>query len=197
VTRFKEPLSSVESFDPAMSLKPDSLLSTTARLDKLIRGRYRIARFADLSLAYQLSLAQYMAVDGTSWDSELIDEGIFEGDGVVVALTEAMPAFVRCYGEQQFGVASLPTSDLKRAVMAGEELEVWADWDAYHHWYCLPSSGPVPDHPKLGRWPVVLSSTSEETLQDGWHRLHCYARQGARVIPAVFFAQAHHHEVSR
>jgi hypothetical protein len=68
----------------------------------------------------------------------------------------------------------------------------WADWKSYHDGYCAPHAGGVPDHPRTNRWPVILSSTNEETLQDGWHRLHCYVRQRARLIPAVRYPKPHH-----
>ena len=89
-------------------------------------------------------------------------------------------------------MAPLPTSTLKQAVLGDEELNVWPDWAAYHNWYCLPGSGLIPDYPKQGRWPVILSNDPSETLQDGWKRLHCYAGRGARIVPAVFFPEARH-----
>lgn len=59
------------------------------------------------------------------------------------------------------------------------------DFDEYHEWYV--SQGKMPDHPTAALWPVILSSTPDETLQDGWHRLHDYYRKGIEMVPAVYF----------
>jgi hypothetical protein len=87
----------------------------------------------------------------------------------------------------------LSVSDLKSAIMADKELaEDWPSWAVYHEWYCHPANGGVPNHPRDDRWPVILSSANAETLQDGWHRFHCYVQQRACDVPAVFFLQARH-----
>jgi hypothetical protein len=39
---------------------------------------------------------------------------------------------------------------------------------------------------------VILSSSDDETLQDGWHRLHSYVRAGHADIPAVFYPEQRH-----
>lgn len=177
-----------------MPLTPEILPSTPSRLDTLIKGRHRIERYADLPQPHQLALANYLAFEQRGWAPELVIDGIRDKRGLSAALVQALPALVERYGERLFGMARLPASEVKRAVMGDVDvdLDVWPNWAAYHAWYCLPASGPVPDYPKQGRWPVILSNHPAETLQDGWHRLHCYARQGARVIPAVFFPEARH-----
>ena len=56
--------------------------------------------------------------------------------------------------------------------------------DDYAAWYAEATD--VPDHGPDQRWPVLLSDNDEETLVDGWHRLHSYLRAGHADIPCVF-----------
>lgn len=167
----------------------------SSRLDLLLAGRHEVKRYAELPRPHQLALAHYMAVDGEAWENLLkLPSRRNSKESIRTALIEALPRYVGQYGECLFGAALLPTRDVLASIIRDPELAGdWPDWKTYHAWYCQPSSaGGVPDHPRRNRWPVILSSTDDETLQDGWHRLHCYVRQGAKAIPAVFYPKARH-----
>lgn len=153
-----------------------------SRTDSLIGDRFRVLQFRNLPLSHQLAIAWYMAIDGQAWDY-FIDENISEAEEVKAALVVAMPNYVREYGETLWGTADLPVDRVKTAVMADEEISSsFHSWDDYAVWY-----GDVPEHGPANRWPVLLSSSDYETLQDGWHRLHSYIRAGHTDIPAVFY----------
>jgi hypothetical protein len=87
--------------------------------------------------------------------------------------------------DQTFGLAIVPMSALVKSVMNDVDIEAdFESWEKYHAWYL--KGGRVP-HYKT-RWPVVLSSFEEETLEDGWHRLHSYYRDGAEEVPVIWYA---------
>jgi hypothetical protein len=165
-----------------------------SRQDQLLAGDFNIVAYADLARPHQLALAHYMAVDGEAWESLLkLPAGRNSPRAIRKALAKALPEYVTRYGPVQFGVAMLKATDVIKSVAGDTEIaEDWPDWKAYHQWYCGQDSGPAVDHPRRNRWPVILSTFDDETLQDGWHRLHCYIRQGARKIPVVFYPQPHH-----
>lgn len=163
-------------------------------MDQLLAGSYDIRRYEDLPRPHQLALAHYMAVDGEAWDNFFkLPAGRNSKEAICKALAKALPQYVDKYGRVQFGLARLTTPALMRSVVGDAEIDsYWHDWRAYHQWYLNAESGPDVNHPSRNRWPVILSSFDDETLQDGWHRLHCYVRQGARSIPAVFYPQPRH-----
>lgn len=143
----------------------------------------KVMPFRKLPPAAQLAIAHYMAINGDAWDLP------WEPARMPVRTEEIrrmMPFFLEEYGDEPFGLVNIPTQALVEAVsqddfFAGE----WASFEEYHAWYV--SHGGVPHHPKTNRWPVILSSFEDETLQDGWHRFHSYYEQGARTIPAVYY----------
>ena len=161
-------------------------------LDQLLAGKYSIRPYSELTRPYQLALAHYMAVDGEAWDNFLVLPSTRNTQEVICrALNLALPQYVKQYGQVKFGIAKLTSRAVIKSVAATPEIaEDFEDWKAYHKWYC--SQGGAVDHPRRNRWPVILSNTDDETLRDGWHRLHCYVSQGARNLPAVFYPHPHH-----
>jgi hypothetical protein len=83
-----------------------------------------------------------------------------------------------------FGIGKLSMRALIDEIVADEDLAEFPSWAAYHAWYL--TQGGVPHHQE--RWAVILSDDDYETLQDGWHRLHSYYRDGRRVVPVVWYA---------
>ena len=161
------------------------------RMDRLLGDAYRILPFSALELPYQLSVAHYMAVDGEAWADILPVWRVRLTPAEVRAeLTRWMPEFVAQVGQSLFGVALLESQAVRDAVMQDAELSRdFQCWDDYHAWY---NTGSVPDHPTTDRWPVILSDHNDETLQDGWHRLHCYLRRQDETIPVVFYPRERH-----
>lgn len=93
--------------------------------------------------------------------------------------------------DERFGYVEIPMRALAAEIMKDAWNKVhgeFATFDQYHAWYV--SGGDVPKYKRTARWPVLLSDDDDETLQDGWHRLHDYYRQGARTVPAVYFVGA-------
>lgn len=89
---------------------------------------------------------------------------------------------------RKFGISELPMSVLIDAIMEDEELaDAFAGWEDYHAWY-MSHSGRIPRHRTL--WPVILSPYDDETLEDGWHRLHSYYHyQGPDIdVPVMWYA---------
>ncbi len=167
----------------------------TARIVELVGDRCSIQKFADLPKPYQLAIIWYMAVDGDAWDE--VDRSSWDEAGVGSmshlereeylkrSLIELLPSYVNVYGNTLFGSVLLDAETLKNSVMNDEEIsDSYSSWDDYHNWYL---SGGVPTYPDNERWPVILSSDDFETILDGWHRFHSYARDGAVEVGAVFF----------
>lgn len=161
----------------------------TARMNALVANAYSIQPFAELPLPYQLAIVQYLAVECGVWNEVALwhySEAFLKS-----SLAELLPAFVEVHGEELFGTVRLGVSQLTEAVMEDEEIsDSHASWDDYHAWYA--SCDDMPSYPSTERWPVFLSASDDETIRDGWHRLHSYVRDGAKVIPAVFIPTAQH-----
>lgn len=164
------------------------------RTDRLIGESYEIMRFADLPVPHQMALVWWMAFDGEGWEpffDASLRNARHDRNRVRAVLMEALPKYVAEYGDEKFGVVLLPSEKVKDALMEDEwarsnpEFSNWAEYEAR-------SSVPMVVHSDEDRWPVILSSTDEETLQDGWHRLDFYLRSGHADIPAVFYPGEHH-----
>ncbi len=152
-----------------------------SRRNKRLVERYggKVMPYRDLPVPAQLANAWYMAVDGEAWQVPLgFSERPFE---------LALPWFVRKYGATRIGYVEIPIKALTDAILEDEELRERGvkDFYDYHEWFI--SQVDLPDHPRKGRYPVILSGFEEETLQDGWHRLHDYYSKGAKVIPALYY----------
>lgn len=82
----------------------------------------------------------------------------------------------------------VPVVEFAKAVMLNAEITAnHKSFDDYHQWYI--DQGDVPTYPLEKRWPCILSSSNDEVLHDGWHRLHAYVRAGHTTIPVL----AHDH----
>lgn len=161
----------------------------SARNKKLIRAYGgRAMPFTDLPVPAQLAIAWYMAVDGDVWELPRGYNPYKPASGSIQQEFQSMlPWFRIKYGTKKIGYVEIPAEALIETIMQDEDFdqERFKDFDQYHEWYVQGQR--MPDHPATGRWPVTLSNNNEETLQDGWHRLHDYYRKGSRTIPAVYF----------
>lgn len=69
-------------------------------------------------------------------------------------------------------------------------------WEDYHKWYVDEVLSKEPDRGAPENfsevWPVILSSFTDEGLQDGNHRLHQYMIRGTHSIPFIGVHQEAH-----
>lgn len=167
---------------------PSSGDSRATRLDTLLADRAAVFRYKDLPRPHQLALAYFLALQRDAW-ANLLPEGTPGGKGphLTAALATALPRYVSQYGDLPFGGGELPPlGDVAAAVMEDPGIKsAFPTWEAYHAWYC--SLGGVPAYVGEEPWPVILSASEEETLLDGWHRLHAYAMAGRTTVPVVYF----------
>lgn len=154
-----------------------------SRLNMLVKNLCELQSFSQMSTPYQLAIIWWMAVDGEAWD--LVDLSIFTSvDDVKSNLVNLLPEYIKHYGHTKFSVGALNTKDIINSVMQDEDIaDSFSCWNDYHKWY---SSGEMPEHSKEDRWPVLLSSDDYETILDGWHRFHCYVKNGDTSIPVIF-----------
>jgi len=151
----------------------------------------RVMAFRNLPIPAQLAMAWYMAVDGEAW--ELPPEQVSDETSLLEItrdFSEMLPWFIKKYGSKRFGYVEIPMEVLTKQVMRDqwmkEDMPNLKDFEQYHRWYVR--QGGMPDHPLTDLWPVILSTNyEEETLEDGWHRLHDYYRKGVEIVPAVYF----------
>lgn len=187
-----------ESKKIAIRLRRESLHAVKA-------NRGRLTPVAELADVHLLSLIQYRAVDGFTWQrpvemAEWIDRHfanrysfpyVHDPNALTAELTRHLGWFRAEYGEQLFGLVQLPTETIKRLVMVGEnqlnELGlVFKTFNAYHAWY--DENIGIPQH-DLGQplWPIILDFDGPQALQDGWHRFHRYVQGGIGSIPCLYY----------
>jgi hypothetical protein len=58
-----------------------------------------------------------------------------------------------------------------------------ADWEAHHQ--DTVARHPIPAYPPEGRWPLIVSDANPNYIDDGYHRMHSYMRDGATEIPTI------------
>jgi hypothetical protein len=127
------------------------------RLARLVKGS-KILKFQDLPEEAKLAIIEYMPFDFVYNDE---NERYGYHPGIDVEL-------------------------LKSSIMEDEDCHIdWNTFDKYHEWY--QSRGNYDHDISKPLWPVIISSDSEDTLQDGWHRFHCYIAKGVKFIPALYF----------
>jgi hypothetical protein len=150
----------------------------------------KVMPFRDLPIPAQLAIAHYMAIDGEAWG---FPEGTanWSVSSVKKELPAMLPYFRKVYGGQRFGYVMIPMEALKESILKDqwltEDVGIFPSYEVYdEHVHSQAGFRPT-EHPTTQRWPVILSSENEETLQDGWHRLHAYYHQGAKLIPAVYY----------
>ena len=183
-------------------------------MSELIRDhRGAVMPFSQLPNAAQLSMAYYMAVDGEAWElPEAVEDAYFncsqqwqarsieahrkggsaigEHDAIYrpakEAFIAALPFFNKKYGERKFGLVTVSTAALVAAYLQlhREDDEFPGDFDAYHTWF-MDHCG-TQDHGD-SVWPVILDSTGDALLQDGWHRFNFYVERQLEQIPCLYY----------
>jgi hypothetical protein len=56
-------------------------------------------------------------------------------------------------------------------------------WEA-HHQETL-ATHPIPSYPRENRWPLIVSDANQNYVDDGYHRMHSYMRDGATHLPTI------------
>lgn len=181
------------------------------RLEKrgLYEQGFEFVKFRDLPTPYQMAMAWYMAVNGEAWD-DVIDhdkvqmpEDVENSDdprwhiGYKAAIEALLPKFVKKYGNVEFGVATWST-DSMIASIAGDDAfkEDGVDIEGTRATFQSPVQNYFrTTYPENDRWPVIMSSFEDETLQDGWHRFHIYVANGHSDIPVIFFPEEWHRQI--
>lgn len=84
-----------------------------------------------------------------------------------------------------YGLVNIPMEVMVNHIMThnDEIRDNFESFDQYHQWYMDDNA--VEPHKQIR--PVTLSPYDEETLQDGWHRLHTYYHNGVKTVPAIMF----------
>lgn len=155
-----------------------------SRMDDLVGAQFKILKYRELPRTHQLALLQFFGIDTDGWDV-LFDQTDLDGSALSEAFVNALPAYVKEHGDSLWGVLTLDTRKLIQSVMADPDIaSSYVNWAAYTADYCF--AGDVPTYGPDDMWPVILSEDPYETLLDGWHRFHSYARSGFKAIPAIF-----------
>jgi hypothetical protein len=146
--------------------------------------------YRELPIPAQLAVAHYMALDGEAWE---VPQEVrkWSPSKLKKEFDSLLPYFRKTYGDQRFGYALIPMEALTSAIIQDpfvtEDIGVFDSYEAFDKWSHTQPGINLVRHPTTNRWPVILSSSDDETLQDGWHRFHTYYHQGAEMIPAVYY----------
>lgn len=155
-------------------------------LQKLIADG-KIVKYSEMPETHQLAIAHYMSVDGAAWayDHPEFEDWIW-GEGtpydpqmrqkMLADLHAFLPRFVRHFGNEQFGMATVSCKELHEVIMKvnphfNEDDVVRSKRGAY-------------DTPT---WPSILVD-SNEILQDGWTRFYDRISLGIETTPVVWYA---------
>jgi hypothetical protein len=146
--------------------------------------------FKDLPVAAQLAMIHYMAIDGEAWDYTPLDGKLPDPSGKT--LIDSVPYYVAKYGDEMFGYhPGVDTKQIQSSIMLDVDIAIdWKNWQEYHEWYRVNCGGQDHDITKP-LWPVILSSHDDETLQDGWHRFHCYSQKNVPLVPILYYRDYH------
>ena len=143
--------------------------------------------FRNLPESHQMALVWYMAVDGDAWDELFILRG---NKTLKRNIRKVLPKYVKKYGHLKFGMVDVPTEAIKAVIEQGfDDDREFKDFDSYHKWYLLGQD--IPKHSRTNRWPCILDSSNRpahwDILEDGWHRLHFYIKDGHKTIPCISY----------
>lgn len=91
--------------------------------------------------------------------------------------------------ELVFGYAMIPIEALIKVCMQApyNDLDSYDTWDDYHSDYWSSEDDRDYANHLKELWPVILDD--EEGINDGWHRLHWYYRNGVKQVPAILIKE--------
>ncbi len=171
------------------------------RNDEMLGDGYEIVPYRDLPREHRLAMAWYMAVDGEAWaevfddlpeDAECPDIGEDRAGWAafwLAGLEARLPRIDDLYGDVPFGMASVPMERILAAIDRDPDMAS-APGPSFRDAVLAQRGGDA--HGTEARWPVILSSTDDETLQDGWHRIGSYVRSGCADVPCLFYPAERH-----
>jgi hypothetical protein len=146
-------------------------------VSKMIRDHGGVVlTYRQLPPEAQLSLAQYMSIDGEAWDVAPVAQKYLDANPGFMrhyydnpdaekqwekVMRASLPFYVRTYGNERFGyIAELPIKVLIRAVLKDRDIQdsdsQRQTWEKYHRWYM--DKGVAHTASSKNPWPVMLSS---------------------------------------
>jgi len=165
----------------------------------------KILPFKKLPIEYQYAMIWYMTFDGEAWewpDDKWQDIIWWKGKQTNTSwqkhvsymkkyMKKHINYFIDTYGDEKFGMVEVPTDVICKEVAKREDNENLNDFDSfeeYHQWYIKNMKETFPKHRKTNRWPCILSTRySDDVIEDGWHRFHCYIKRKDKTIPCLFY----------
>lgn len=143
----------------------------------------KLVAFRSLTAEAQMALIVYL----DEWSGQIDELYHLPREKWADAVKKSLPHFVKEYGDEEFGLATIPIEELKRECYerSGDIRNDFPNFDTYHDWYVR--EGDTTNH-KGSIWPCILSCQDDELFEDGWHRFHSYVRAGAvRDVPVLYF----------
>lgn len=169
-------------------MKTRFISTVNPRVNALIAGRGCVMPFRELSREAQYAFIHYMAIDGEAW--ELPDDFWHDKWSITKMLSKALSFFLKKYGDVLVGYAEIPTKDLLQSINDDPDTDEKYSTFEEQRTYYIKKGKDYPNYSRSNRWPVILSGFTNETLQDGWHRFGAYVRDGAKIIPALFYPKS-------
>jgi len=176
--------------------KPDTPIKQTLqnhpRTSKFL-PRGKVMTFKELPQTAQNALIHYMSVDGAAWavrdgwEDWIWGEGqpsTLEGRAEVLADIEKFrDRFIQAYGNTKFGYVIIPYEELVEAVNGDDAFT--GNYNYFSYWNNGQTK--INGEYEVPTWPVILSESHDETLQDGWNRFSMYV-QCKLPVPAIWYA---------
>lgn len=159
----------------------------TKSLVKKYNGK-KIA-FKELPLGAKMSMIWYMAVNGEAWEIPDTYFGKFNENRMKNFIRRNMDYFNKEYGNQKFGIVTIPVSELIKAFERAtiQNNDIYKSFNAWLKDYEENKSGGIPNHKNQDWCPILGCYKDDNLFQDGWHRFACYVKQGAKEITCLYY----------
>lgn len=165
----------------AWVMKPKKFISQypNIRIKAFIKRFHgRVMAYRDLPAPAQLAMAWYMAVDGEAWTLPEA-AAYWSMQGLQDNFRTLLPYFLKKYGRERYGYMTVPMKEMVAEISRDPDWVGKSSIDSF--------AMPPRPHSKRNRWPVILNSDDSTIMQDGWHRFADYYRQGAKIVPVVYY----------
>lgn len=98
---------------------------------------------------------------------------------------------VEPYGALPIVIGTIMTEDLIVHLDGIASKQGYTGWDEYHEWVVenvLKDKDRGVPVGSTETWPIILSTFTDEGIQDGVHRFHQYVQAGKKSVPFLAFA---------